>query len=276
MTKQVGLIGWPVEHSLSPAMHNAAFKALNMDWRYDAMAIPPDIVSHGIREPMRHGYIGINVTLPHKQEVMKLVKPDANARAVGAVNTVDFRDMTGSNTDVDGFLQDLSANGITLRNAQVLVLGAGGAARAAVYGLVREGAVVTVVNRTMKNAQKMLADLTVSAGVKNVDAMTLDAAVERPLDLIVNATSVGMWPDVDARPWIAGVPFPQGVAVYDMIYRPQRTALMQLAEDNGGRAVGGLGMLVRQGALSFQQWTGADPPVEMMMAAALVELASQE
>ncbi|GAB4342098.1 MAG: shikimate dehydrogenase [Phototrophicales bacterium] len=275
MTNRVGLIGWPVEHSLSPAMHNAAFQALGMDWQYDAMAIPPDIVKYGVLEPMRHGYVGINVTIPHKQVVMRLVTPDDVARAVGAVNTIDFRNNMGTNTDVDGFISDLKAHGIPLFNQHVIVLGAGGAARAAVYGLVREGANVTVVNRTLQKAQVMLADLAVSAGIRSVDAVTLDEAVERPVSLIINCTPVGMYPHVDASPWIDGVPFPRDVVVYDMIYRPHTTRLMQQAEAHGGRAIGGLGMLVRQGALSFKIWTGVDAPIETMMAAALIELAKR-
>lgn len=272
MTNRVGLIGWPVEHSISPAMHNAAFKALDMDWSYDAMAIPPDIVKYGVIEPMRHGYIGVNVTIPHKQEAMRLVTPDEVARAIGAVNTIDFRTNTGTNTDVDGFINDLKAHDVPLKDQHVIVLGAGGAARAAVYGLVREGANVVVVNRTMEKAQVMLADLTISAGIRSVDALTLDDAAEHPVDLIVNCTSVGMYPNVDVSPWIEGVPFPQGVTVYDMIYRPRITRLMQQAEARGGRAIGGLGMLVRQGALAFQIWTGVEAPIDTMMAAAIAEL----
>lgn len=269
MTERVGLIGWPVEHSLSPVMHNAAFKALGMDWLYDAMAIPPDIVQYGLREPMRHGYIGINVTIPHKEEIMKLVRPDELARAVGAVNTVDFRDSSGTNTDVDGLLQDLQANDVDIKDKHVVVLGAGGAARAAVYGLVRDGAQVTVVNRTMTKANTMVADLAVSAGVRNgVDVKTLDEAAEAAIDVVINCTSVGMWPKQERSPWIDGIPFPQGVTVYDMIYRPEQTQLMQQAEANGGRAVGGLGMLIRQGALSFKIWTGVEPPLDVMFQAA--------
>lgn len=275
MTNRVGLIGWPVEHSISPAIHNAAFEALGLDWHYDAMAIPPDIVAHGIREPMRHGYIGLNVTLPHKQEAMRHVTPDDVARAVGAINTIDFRTMTGTNTDVAGFVEDLRFHQVPLKDQQVVVLGAGGAARSAVYGLVQAGARVTVVNRTLKNAQKMLADLTISSGINSVDVVTLDEAAERPVDLIVNATSVGLWPDVDATPWIEGVPFPNGATVYDMIYRPQQTRLMAQAEANGGRGISGLGMLVRQAALAFKLWTAVDPPLETMMAAGMIELARQ-
>lgn len=273
MTNKVGLIGFPVEHSISPAMHNAAFKHLGMDWVYDAMAIPPDILKYGIREPMQHGYIGLNVTVPHKEAVMRFVTPDAIARAVGAINTIDFRTNTGTNTDVQGLIDDLKAHHIPLKDQTILVLGAGGAARAAVYGLVREGAKVIVVNRTMQKAQVMLADLTVSAGIRNVDVMTLDEAVEHTPSLIINCTSAGLYPNGDDSPWIDGVPFPKNITVYDMIYRPQKTKFMSQAENAGGRAIGGLGMLVRQGALSFKLWTGVDAPLETMFATALIELA---
>jgi shikimate dehydrogenase len=270
---KVGLIGWPVAHSLSPAMHNAAFKALGMDdWEYDTMAIPPDIAHMGLREPMRHGYIGVNVTVPHKQMAMKYVRPDELARAVGAVNTVRFADMLGTNTDVTGFIEDLKAYDVALEGMTALVLGAGGAARAAVYGLRREGASVIVVNRTRETAQRMLADLTISAGVRDVPVMTLDEAAEQSLDLIVNCTSAGMWPNVETTPWIEGVPFPEGITLYDMVYIPQKTTLMAQCEAAGGRAIGGLGMLVRQGAAAFEIFTGQEAPLGVMFAAAEVGL----
>jgi shikimate dehydrogenase len=199
--------------------------------------------------------------------------PDAIARAVGAINTIDFRTNTGTNTDVQGLIDDLKAHHIPLKDQTILVLGAGGAARAAVYGLVREGAKVIVVNRTMQKAQVMLADLTVSAGIRHVDVMTLDEAVEHTPSLIINCTSAGLYPNVDDSPWIDGVPFPKNITVYDMIYRPQKTKFMSQAENAGGRAIGGLGMLVRQGALSFKLWTGVDAPLETMFATALIELA---
>jgi shikimate dehydrogenase len=140
MTKRVGVIGFPIEHSLSPAMHNAAFVALGMDWQYDKMAIPPDIIRQSLRELRDHGFIGINVTVPHKQAVMPFVKPDEIARAVGAVNTIDFRSNSATNTDIAGFMDDLAAHSINPTGMRVVVLGAGGAARAAVYGLAEAGA----------------------------------------------------------------------------------------------------------------------------------------
>ena len=148
----VGVIGFPIEHSLSPAMHNAAFKALGLDWEYDKYAIPPDIIRISLREFSDHGFVGLNVTVPHKQAVMPYVKPDAIARAVGAVNTIEFRHNTGTNTDVGGFMDDLRAHGVSPAGMQVVVLGAGGAARAAVYGLANAGARLTLINRTPERA----------------------------------------------------------------------------------------------------------------------------
>ena len=264
--KRVGVIGFPVEHSLSPRMHNAAFAALGMaDWRYDAMSIPPDILRYGIREPKNHGYIGINVTVPHKEAVMQYVRPDDKARAIGAVNTIDFRRDAGTNTDADGFIDDLRANDIPIKNQRALVLGAGGAARAAVYGLAREGAAVGIVNRTKSRAEHLAARLKRAAGIEGLRVMTLDEAADWGMSLVVNCTSVGLHPHIGHSPWIHGVPFPDGVTVYDMVYRPANTALMQQCAAHGGRAVGGLGMLARQGAIAFELWTGVKPPIDVMM-----------
>lgn len=274
---KVGVIGWPVEHSISPAMHNAAFQWLGMtDWFYDRIAIPPDIVGHSLRTLRDEGgYVGINVTVPHKQAVMRYVKPDEIAQALGAANTIDFRDDTATNTDVAGLIDDLVANDVRLDGENVVVLGAGGAARAAVYGLVRAGARVSVVNRTREKAQVMLADLTLSAGIHGMDVVSLEEAARSDVSLIVNCTPAGMWPNEDASPWPDDVPFPRGVTVYDMIYRPRFTRLMATAEAQGGRAIGGLGMLVRQGAASFVKWTGVEPPIKVMYEAAEAALATK-
>jgi shikimate dehydrogenase len=270
MTEQrVGLIGYPVSHSLSPAMHNAAFRALGMtEWSYDAMEIPPDIVRYGVSEPRQHGYVGINITIPHKQEVMRHCKPDALARAVGAVNTIDFRTDIGTNTDVPGLIEDLKAHDVALKDETVIVLGAGGAARAAVYGLWQVGAHVIVVNRTPEKALEMLTELTLSGGVQGVRVLSLDEAVlDTNASLIINSTPVGMHPNVNASPWPDSLPFREGVTVYDMIYRPAKTRLMQQVEASGRRAIGGLGMLVWQGAAAFEIWTGRPAPIDVMFAA---------
>lgn len=275
---RVGVVGFPIEHSLSPAMHNAAFKALGMqdEWLYDAMAIPPDIADYAVKEPKRHGYIGLNITIPFKEQALQWGRADDKARAIGAVNTIDFRDDTATNTDVDGFIGDLEAHDVPIKDEKVIVLGAGGAARAAVYGLWQKGAEVVVVNRTMERAQEMLNQLTFSAGVRGISAITLDEASERGASLIVNATSAGMYPKVDNTPWIDGVPFPKNATVYDMVYTPARTKLMQQAENAGGRAIGGLGMLARQGAVAFEIWTGVEPPINVMLDTLREALAQRE
>lgn len=269
---RVGVIGYPVSHSLSPAMHNAAFAALGMkDWRYDLLPIPGDILSKSLRTLRDEGgYMGLNVTVPHKQAVMEFVNPDDIAQAVGAVNTIHFRrNNFATNTDVAGVIDDLRANDVALEGAKAVVLGAGGAARAAVYGLVQAGAAVTVVNRTRNKALDMVKDLGVDVPVLNVAG-----AARQGADLIVNCTPLGMMGSYEGlSAWPEDVPLPEGVTVYDMVYRPRFTPLMRQAEAVGGRAIGGLGMLVRQGAAAFKIWTGKNAPVDVMFEAAEAELA---
>lgn len=268
---KVGVIGWPIEHSLSPAMHNAAFAALGMtDWHYDKMAIPPDIVRQSLKEFRDHNFIGLNVTVPLKQAVMPFVKSDAVAKAIGAVNTIDFRKNLGTNTDASGFMDDLAAHGVEVAGKRVVVLGAGGAARAAVYGLSQAGAEVVVVNRTPERAERLLQDVQSSGR-----ALSLEDVSGLSFDLLVNATSVGMSPKTDESPWPDDLPFPQGIAVYDMVYRPARTHLMERADEAGCRVIGGVGMLVRQGAAAFRLWTGVEPPIDVMMKAVLDGLSGQ-
>jgi shikimate dehydrogenase len=263
MLHKVGIIGWPIEHSLSPAMQNAAFAALGMtDWHYDKMAISPDILGVSLRELRDHGYVGINVTVPHKEAVMRYVEANERAQRIGAVNTIDFRTNAGTNTDVIGLMDDLAAHGIEVAGQNVIVLGAGGAARAAVYGLAQAGANIAIVNRTPEKAEKLIHDLSVDAM-----PMTLKRAARGNVSLIVNCTAVGMFPKIDESSWQDDLPFPQGVTLYDMVYRPAVTKLMRQVESAGGRAIGGLGMLARQGAAAFTLWTGREAPVKVMFEA---------
>lgn len=257
-------------------MHNAAFKALGMvDWRYDAMAIPPDIAPYAVREPKRHGYIGLNVTVPFKETALSWGKPDDKARAIGAVNTIDLREDTSTNTDVDGFMGDLRAHDVALVG-RAIVLGAGGAARAAVYGLHQQGMEIAIVNRTPQRAHQMLDALAASAGVKNVQVLSLQEAATWDAQLVVNSTSAGMWPNAETTPWAEDVPFPEGITLYDMVYTPAQTRLMQQCQRAGGRAIGGLGMLARQGAVAFEIWTGVQPPIDIMLETLRTELSKRE
>ncbi len=270
MQHKVGVIGWPVEHSVSPQMHSAALRAARLvDWSYERIAIPPDIVGHSLRTLRDEGgFIGLNVTVPHKQAVLPHVRPDEVALALGAVNTIDFRDNSATNTDHIGLISDLHACGVNLACARTLVLGAGGSARAAVYGLKQAGAHVTVVNRTKSRASAMLAHLRRTADITDVPLLPLEQAASKEPSLVVNCTSLGMWPNEDSSPWPESIPFPTGATGYDLVYRPRRTRFMELVEASGGRAIGGLGMLARQGAASFAIWTGLQADVDVMIRAA--------
>lgn len=271
-TYRVAVIGWPITHSLSPAMHNAAFAALGMtDWEYEAIAIPPDIVRLSLRELRDHHFVGVNVTVPLKELALPHTRPDERAQKIGAVNTITLSNMASTNTDVAGFMDDLAAHGVGVAGQRVLLLGAGGAARAAVFGLHEAGAELAIVNRSEERAAKLVADLGV-----NAPRLTAAEAADWQPSLIVNATSVGMWPNVDEALWPDDVPLPQGVTVYDMVYRPEKTRFMAMAEAAGGRAIGGLGMLARQGAAAFKIWTGKDAPVDVMLKAARTVLQARD
>lgn len=275
---RVGVIGWPVAHSISPQMHTAALQAAGLtDWSYERIAIPPDIVGHSLRTLRDEGgFLGLNVTVPHKQAVLPHVRADEVALALGAANTIDFRDNSATNTDHTGLIDDLRAHGVPLAGARALVLGAGGSARAAVVGLTRAGAEVSVVNRTPARAVRMLADLQQAAGIANVRLLTLEQAAREQPELLLNCTSLGMWPNEETCPWPEGLAFPPAATAYDLVYRPRRTRFMALAEAHGGRAIGGLGMLVRQGAASFKIWTGQPADIAVMTAAAEAALAAAE
>lgn len=271
-TYRVAVIGWPINHSLSPSMHNAAYAALGMtDWEYEAIAIPPDIVRLSLRELRDHLYVGVNVTVPLKELALPHTRPDERARRIGAVNTVTLSTMESTNTDVSGFMDDLAAHGVEVASRKVLMLGAGGAARAAIFGLNEAGADIRIVNRSTERYDKLVADLGVTA-----PRLTAAEALDWGPELVVNATSVGMWPNVNEALWPDDVPFPRGVTVYDMVYRPERTRLMAMAEAAGGRAIGGLGMLARQGAAAFKIWTGKDAPVDVMLDAARTVLRARD
>ncbi len=262
MTRRVGLIGWPVEYSVSPAMHNAAFAALGLDWRYDALPVPPDQFDRRLAEILAEGYQGLNVTVPHKQAALKhplVTKVDPDADAIGAANTLTLLPggkLWAGNTDWRGFAGDLAGHGIQTEQQSCLIFGTGGASRAVAYALRENGAQgVAVVSRSSNNRPDVLsyADL---------------AELTREPGLIVNCTPVGMYPHVEMSPWPESIPFPRRAVLYDLVYNPPVTRLMQQAESAGARAIGGLGMLVRQGALSFERWTNVAPPREVMERAA--------
>jgi len=276
---RVALIGWPVEHSLSPAMHNAAFKALGLDWRYELFPVPPGQLGAAVADLRAGEYGGANVTVPHKSAVMAYLEDiDDAARAIGAVNTIVVRGtrLAGYNTDGPGFLRALREAGLEPSGRRALVLGAGGAARAVVYALAQAGCAVAIYNRTVARAAELARNLK-SLGLGGaVSAVPGEAALRAldlaPFDLLVNATPAGMWPNCDDSPWPDGLVLPSHWSVFDLVYNPLETRLLREARQAGARAIDGLGMLVWQGALAFELWTGQAPPVGLMRAAAVEAL----
>lgn len=273
-TQVAGVIGWPIEHSLSPAMHNAAFAALGLDWCYVPFGVPPERLVEAVRGLRALGVRGVNATVPHKEALLPLVDElTPEAEAIGAVNTLLFRagGILGHNTDAAGFLRALHEAGFDPAGCKALVLGAGGAARGVVYALVSVGARVILLNRTEERAEALAAAL--RSRLPQADLTTgplTPGAIEHHLDgldLVVNATTLGMWPHVEASPWPARLPFPRRAFCYDLVYTPRETHFMHQARSVGAQAASGLGMLVHQGAEAFALWTGVQPPVEVMRAA---------
>ncbi len=265
-TKLVGLIGYPVEHSLSPAMHNSAFAALNLSWCYVPLPVHPDRLGEAVAGLQALSFVGANVTVPHKEAVMSyLDEVIPEAQAIGAVNTIVVRDGQGIgyNTDWQGFLTALSEGGFDPHGKRAVVLGAGGAARAVVYALVQAGAQVTVLNRTLARAQALVRDFSPLFPALSLTLQTLEEQTAEA-HLLVNATPVGTWPEVDQSPWPEDLAFPGHLTVFDLVYNPHQTKLLQQARAAGAKDIGGLGMLVHQGAVAFELWTGEKAPVETM------------
>lgn len=274
-TNIVGLIGWPVSHSVSPPMHNAAFAALGLDWCYVPLPVslePADRVGEAVHGVRALGLRGANVTVPHKQAVMPhLDWLTPAAQAIGAVNTIRVEAdgaLSGDNTDAPGFVADLREHGVEPMGKNVIVLGAGGSARAVVYGLAASGALdILIINRTLDKAESLAAQMQALFPSCRIAAPPFDhqlAEVADQADLIVNTTSLGMTPNIDGLPWVATVPFRANQAVYDLVYNPPQTRLLQKAVTDGAQAIGGLGMLIWQGAIAFERWTGLAAPVDVM------------
>lgn len=271
-TQVLGVIGHPVEHTFSPAMHNAALKALGVDSVYLAFHVLPDFLGEAMAGMRALQVRGLNVTVPHKQGVMEwLDEISPEARAIGAVNTIDNRDgrLKGYNTDAFGVMESLRRQaGLEELPPQVVLLGAGGAARAILYGLLRRKEVeeVLLLNRTVEKAEGLACDLDPGGQKVRVGALEqCRQALVGDAGLLINSTLVGMHPHEGVPPLVGRGSLHPGMVVLDIVYNPLRTRLMEEAEAAQGRALNGLGMLVYQGARSFEIWMGKKPPVEVMM-----------
>ena len=275
-TKVCGLIGDPVEHTMSPAMHNAAFKQTGLDYVYVAFEVKSNSLGKAIEGMRALKMAGLNVTIPHKVNVIPFLdKLDPLSEKIGAVNTIvnDNGVLTGYNTDATGFLQPLLEKGIEPEEKYVALVGAGGAARAISFILAERGANLVIINRQeeLDWAADLAERITQTFG-KDVNAMeltrgNLSGALEKA-DILVNATSVGMSPNDDETPVPANL-LKSGIIVYDVVYNPIKTKLLIDAEAAGAETISGIDMLVWQGILAFEKWTGIKPAFELMKAEAV-------
>jgi shikimate dehydrogenase len=277
-TKIVGVIGDPVEHSRSPQMHNSAFQEMGLDYVYIPFRVKAEELKSAVDGFKALNVVGINVTLPHKKAVLPLMdRVSEEAQLIGAVNTMVFKDgvVKGHNTDARGFLASLYEKDIdSVRGMKVVVLGAGGGARAIVTGLALESvSSITIANRTFENAVKLADDLCKKTGVPMngipLDEKELSDHVSK-CDLLVSTITAGMDPNIKLSidpDWLQ-----KDCIVCDIVYTPPETNLLKSAMDKGLKIVGGMGMLVHQGAISFQLWTGLQPPLETMRQALIKAL----
>lgn len=254
-TERFGIFGDPIAHTLSPPMQEAAFRASGMDAVYLPFRVPPERLRGALTGARAAGFRGLNITIPLKEAAFRLLRPTAAARRMKAVNVVDLRRNLGHNTDGEGALRALLRAGVEPRGRRVLLLGAGGSARAIAHALAERGAEVAVANRTLGRARGLAREV----GGRALPLGALGREVPGA-DIVVNATPVGMEGGCLLRQeWLR-----RGQVVFDIIYSPAETELLRRARRRGAKAVGGWEMLVEQGAASFEFWTGRKAPVAAM------------
>jgi len=279
-TRVCGLIGDPVEHSLSPSIQNAAFRSLGLDYVYVVLRVSKESLEDAILGMRGLGFRGLNVTMPHKIDVTRhLDELDETAKNVGSVNTILNRNglLIGYTTDGIGALRALRYNGVDPSGKKIVLLGAGGASRSVSFTLAKEASEIVILNRTVEKAERLANDLTfvLGDGAKVRAEGLSDGNLKKELvdaDVLVNATSVGMHPKEEETPVDRHFLRPK-LVVFDLVYEPFETRLLREAREVGARTLDGLAMLVHQGAASIEIWTGVSAPTEVMMKAALEGLA---
>jgi len=280
-TSVYGIIGDPVEHSLSPGMHNAAFKELKLDNIY----VPFHVKAEELEEAILGAYSlkikGLNITIPHKTEVIKYLDYlDIAAGLIGAVNTIEFGEngAVGHNTDGIGAVKAIEEIN-PVKNKKVLILGAGGASRAICFQLLLSGVDnLIIANRTIEKANELRNDL-VEKLEHEVTVTRLDETLQRELvdtDILINTTPIGMFPNINQKPAVNANMMHQDLVVNDIVYNPIKTGLLKEAEKAGAKSISGIKMLMYQGVEAFKIWTGIEPPVKIFQNALLSELNLKE
>ncbi|MBN1134576.1 MAG: shikimate dehydrogenase [Methanosarcinaceae archaeon] len=265
------VFGDPIEHSLSPIMHNSAFEKLGMDCVYHAFRVKREQLCDALFGAKAMGFGGVNLTVPLKVEALKTVDADSLAIRIGAVNTVDFKDgIRGYNTDGIGAKRALADSGVEVAGAKVLVVGAGGAARAICFQFASEGADVTIANRTEKRALELAHDVSSVGKAHGTGVVNLKDLIKEA-DILVNSTTLGMYPNTFESIATADQMHSE-LTVFDIVYNPLETRLLKEAKTAGATTVNGLMMFIHQGAESFKIWKGLEPPVDVMKKAVMEAL----
>ena len=266
-TNIVGLIGHPVEHSFSPPMHNAAFDELGLNYAYVAFDVNPDNLKTAIDGAKSLNIKGFNVTIPHKIEVMQyLDELDEVAGLIGAVNTIDFKNLKGYNTDGIGAVRAIE-EATSIKDKNIVVAGAGGASRAISFYLAKFGASsITILNRNVNKAQNLASDVLASDLIGDVKSDSISEINNylNGADILVDTTPLGMDPHIDDEPIAKAENMHEDLVVFDAVYNPNETVLLKEAIKAGAKPVYGIKMLLYQGAESFKIWTGRDAPVSIM------------
>ena len=268
--KNFAILGFPIGHSLSPKMHEAAFKAAGFpNYNYIPIPIQTGKLMLAVDGLKGLGFRGANVTIPHKSAIMKFVDAvDSDAMIIGAVNTLvnDGGMITGYNTDVTGFLKSLAAAKFLPEDCNAVILGAGGAARAILWGLCkRRAGYITIGVRNPKKAQVLADDFSVYGSIEVLDWNTEEfKEILQTADILINTTPLGMYPEIDAMPPVDLKLLPEGALVYDIVYNPAKTKLLQTAEKLGYPTLNGLNMLLLQGEEAFRLFTDELPDLEVM------------
>ncbi len=266
-TNIVGLIGHPVEHSFSPPMHNAAFDALNMDYAYVAFDVNPNDLKSAIEGAESLNIKGFNVTIPHKVDVMQyLDELDEVARLIGAVNTIDFKNLKGYNTDGIGAVKAIEEV-TSIKNKNVVVAGAGGASRAISFYIAKYGAEsLTILNRNEVKVESLASDVSDSGLIGEVASDSINAIGNymESADVLIDTTPLGMHPNINDEPIVKADMMDEDLVVFDAVYNPNETVLIKEAIKANAKPVYGIKMLLYQGAESFKIWTGKTAPVDVM------------